>query len=676
MPARRVLGVWLSAVSLVAVGLATAPVAEAASPPGTPWTFGDNGFGQLGDGTRTARTTPTALPGISDVIDLHSGREHVVALTSAQTVRTWGSNGQGQLGLGGGADRLTPTAVPGLSGITAVTTGHYHSMALTADGRIYAWGRNADGQLGDGTRTRRNSPVLVSGIDDAIAIAAGRDMSYAVREGGTVWAWGLNGDGQLGDGTTTLRTTPVRVGTLTGVVSVSGGRDHGLALRSDGTVWAWGWNIYGQVGDGTLANKLSPVQVTTGATAVAGGAHHSFALKSDGTVQSWGRNYRAELGDGTSTNRTRPVTVLDVANAVAVGSGRDHGIAILADGTVRAWGSNENGELGDGTHTNRNRAVVVPGITGATLASGGEGHTVVLVADGPPPDLAPTARFTSTCEDLACTFDGTDSSDPEGGALSYLWDLGDGDTSTDPVVPHSFDEADTYTVRLTVTDPGGLTGTVTHQVTVGEPPVGTVAFRAAASTNTNAVRPAVTIPASVQAGDTLLLFGTTNRNATMGTPAGWTLLGMRQDAPDVKSWAFTRVAPSGVAGTSVATQLDAISKTSLTVLAYSGGGVVSASASNAEAVTRAAHPSPAVPVAGAGSWVVSYWADKTAGHSGWTLPASVTRRNNNAGSGAGQISAVTGDSGPVPAGTWAGVSATSGVASGKAISWSVVIPAA
>ncbi len=298
--------------------------------------------------------------------------------------------------------------------------------------------------------------------------------------------------------------------------------------------------------------------------------------------------------------------------------------------------------------------------------------------EGPPADLPPTAAFTSLCEDdLECAFDGTDSHDPEGGALSYAWEFGDGDTSTAPAPVHAYDEAGIYDVELTVTDPGGHSDSLSREVAVGEPPAATVSFRAAASTNTNALKPSVTVPASVQTGDSLVLLGSTNRNATMSTPAGWTLLGVRHDAPDLKSWAFTRTAQPGAAGTTVSTTLDAMSKTSLTLLAYSGAGPVVTAASAAEAGTSASHSAPAVTVGTNGSWVVNSWVDKTNGHAGWTLPAQVTHRNSSNGAGSGGIvSAVTGDSGPVFAGTWPSVAATSGASSGKAVGWSIVIPPA
>ena len=169
----RVLTRWgaACATSLALLGLsptgpaeARLPVAAAAvAPGGVPWTWGGNGFGQLGDGTTQPRLAPGPVVGLSDVVDLHGGREHVVALRGDGTVWAWGSSQQGQLGLGGTTNRPTPTQVPGLSGATAVETGHNSSLALLADGTVRTWGLNTDGQLGDGTTTQRRTPVSVVG---------------------------------------------------------------------------------------------------------------------------------------------------------------------------------------------------------------------------------------------------------------------------------------------------------------------------------------------------------------------------------------------------------------------------------------------------------------------------------------------------------------------------------
>jgi alpha-tubulin suppressor-like RCC1 family protein/chitodextrinase len=613
---------------------------------------------------------------LDNVVGLHGGREHVIALLGDGTVRTWGRNNQGQLGDGTLINRNSPLQVSGLSGIVAVSTGHYHSLALRGDGTVWTWGYNAFGQLGDGSTTRRTSPVQVSGLTNVTYVAAGRDMSYAIRADGTLWAWGLNSSGQLGDGTTAQRTTPVRVGSLTNVIAVAGGRDHSLAVVSSGAVWAWGDNDYGQVGDGTTTDRTSPVSIGLGgAVDVIAGAHHSFALLGSGGVRSWGRNYRSQLGDGTGSQRTSPVAVQGITNAVAIGSGRDHGIAILADGTARAWGHNNGGELGDGTTTERSTPVTVQGLVGAEIVSGGSNYSVALVSSGAPPvNQAPTAAFGFSCTLLDCDFNSAGSFDPDGSIADRTWDFGDGSAGSGVSPSHEYSEPGSYTVTLTVVDDEGAPDSVEHAVTVSDV-VSDVAFRAAASSNQNSISTSVTVPGSVQSGDTLVMFVTTNQNTTVTSPpSGWTLLGTEQDgSPDMESYLYTRTAPPGYAGTQVSVTLAARAKTNMVLLAYSGSSGVTAWEGQPETGNGSNHETPPVDVPGAGATVVSYWSEEISGATSWSLPGTVTQRNQNNGSGGGRINSIAGDTGSVPAGTWPGVTAGSSTGSSKALMWSVVL---
>ncbi|MGW0802067.1 S8 family serine peptidase [Nonomuraea sp. NPDC002799] len=82
-------------------------------------------------------------------------------------------------------------------------------------------------------------------------------------------------------------------------------------------------------------------------------------------------------------------------------------------------------------------------------------------------NLAPVASYTVSCNVLACSFDGTASSDADGSIASYAWTFGDGLTGTGSTNGHTYAAAGTYTVTLTVTDDQGATGSVTKQVTTG-----------------------------------------------------------------------------------------------------------------------------------------------------------------------------------------------------------------
>ena len=111
----------------------------------------------------------------------------------------------------------------------------------------------------------------------------------------------------------------------------------------------------------------------------------------------------------------------------------------------------------------------------------------------------------------------------------------------------------------------------------------------------------------------------------VATPAGWTLVGTRLSSTDTETILYSKVAAANDAGRSQAVDFTATTKATLTLLAYDGtddsaAGPIAAFASAAETTNRATHTTPGANVATAGSYVVSYWADKSSATTGWTLP--------------------------------------------------------
>ena len=98
-------------------------------------------------------------------------------------------------------------------------------------------------------------------------------------------------------------------------------------------------------------------------------------------------------------------------------------------------------------------------------AAGGNQSDTFTITRGAA-NTPPVAAFTSTCTELACTFDGSGSSDPDGSIAGYAWNFGDGSTGTGANATHTYATAGTYPVALTVTDNGGAPNTLTRNVTV------------------------------------------------------------------------------------------------------------------------------------------------------------------------------------------------------------------
>ncbi|MDD2890301.1 MAG: FlgD immunoglobulin-like domain containing protein [bacterium] len=368
--------------------------------------WGHNDVGQVGDGTtgnNKLLAITVALPGTP--IAVAGGGAHQwatdfsMALLSDGTVWAWGNNSFGQLGDGTIISKPLPVQVSGITNAIAIAAGgtggknsSVFGMALLADGTVKTWGGNTYGQLGNGTIVNSSVPVSVSGLTGVTAIACGGDFAYALLSNGTIKSWGRNnfsysyGQGMLGDGTIINRYTPVTVYGITNATAIAACAYYGLALLADGTIRAWGNNSKGQLGDGTKTTRLKPVKVCgiTNATAIAGsyfdsGNPSSIALLADGTLRTWGCNNHGQLGDGTIIAKVTPVKVSGITNAIAIARGGvDWHAAILADRTVKIWGYGDYGQLGDGTIKTKYTPVTVPGVTNVQSICGGQYHCLVI----------------------------------------------------------------------------------------------------------------------------------------------------------------------------------------------------------------------------------------------------------------------------------------------------------
>ncbi|HTU79552.1 MAG TPA: IPT/TIG domain-containing protein [Solirubrobacteraceae bacterium] len=392
------------------------------NPPGPVLAWGENN-GNLGDGETEDSDVPVEVSGLGEVRALASGWKQSLALTSDGELMGWGENPFGEVGDGTYEQRTAPVHVcaeglaecpngPYLEGVTGVSAGLLGSLALLSDGTVAAWGGNLYGDLATDTArnpyplpvcTKLESPCKPENyLREVVEVAAGADFSLALLKDGTVMAWGDNSEGALGDGTTTgpekcagegCGRVPVPVSGLSEVKAIAAGSFDALALLDNGTMMAWGSNERGQLGDGTnttssvpqpvcaIGEKSSPCSGRLGEVkSISAGYLISYALLATGEVAAWGSSLRDALGELKGGSEECPghsiewpcskvplrVEGVDGVRALAQGELAAGALVALEDGAVETWGFGEYGELGDGSLQQR----AVPGGVCLALAAG------------------------------------------------------------------------------------------------------------------------------------------------------------------------------------------------------------------------------------------------------------------------------------------------------------------
>ena len=271
--------------------------------------------------------------------------DHTLLIETDGSLWAYGNNSYGQLGDGSTTSTNIPEQILA-SNVTAVAVGQYFSLFLKSDGSLWAMGDNRQGQLGDGTTTSRSKPekIVPSGVT---AIAAGVNHSLFLKSDGSFWAMGWNRDGELGDGSSANSLVPEQI-ISSNVTAIAAEQADSLFIKSDGSLWGMGDNYWGQLGNGGGATPFE--MVSSNVTAVAGGTFHTLFLTSNGWGSSgrlWamGSNLAGQLGDGTTTSTreggtiNRPGPVQIVASGVkAIAGGAQSSTFLKADGSLWAMG--------------------------------------------------------------------------------------------------------------------------------------------------------------------------------------------------------------------------------------------------------------------------------------------------------------------------------------------------
>jgi len=281
--------------------------------------WGNNVTGQLGNNTMTSSGAPVPVSGITNAIAVSAGGQtqatccllaHTCAVLADHTVRCWGDNNWGEIGDGTMTNRLTPVPVPGVTNAIAIVSTGADSCVLHPSGAVTCWGTNNQQELAGSTGIAGASVLAGSPTGDSLLVIANN---------GSMQGWAHDLDGQLGDGTTgSDHSTPVNVVGIANAVAAavegwtSGtAAGHGCALLADGTIRCWADNNFGQLGNGTTTRSLAPVAVsgiTTAKLLAVGNPGYSCAVLADDTVACWGDGTAGELGVA-ATSSTTPVVI-------------------------------------------------------------------------------------------------------------------------------------------------------------------------------------------------------------------------------------------------------------------------------------------------------------------------------------------------------------------------------
>lgn len=216
---------------------------------GSLWAWGQNSEGQLGIGTTTGNTpygwtTPQQIGSSKDWKKISVGNQHVLALKNDGTLWAWGNNNFGQLGDGTGVNKLEPTQIGSDNDWKEIDAGFSNSLAIKNNGTL--WTSGVYQSVGFNTFTQLGTDA------DWKTVSTGQFAWTAIKVDGSLWFLkfrpGIEGGG----------FNPQKETSSNNWSQISVGYWHAAAIKKDSTLWTWGRNVEGQLGNGTNNSLNDP----------------------------------------------------------------------------------------------------------------------------------------------------------------------------------------------------------------------------------------------------------------------------------------------------------------------------------------------------------------------------------------------------------------------------------
>lgn len=299
--------------------------------------YGENGYGEMGDGTSSKIEKLTFNSRIENIADGDLGADFSIVRSFDGLVYCTGKNAFGQLGSGNRQGSKVYKKVWGMDGIVQVGAGDHFAGALSAGGEVFMWGNNEDGQLGTSDNLPyRELPEAVQGLGAVKQLSIGASHVLALLYDGSVMAWGDNRYGQLGLGYKgKFMTVPTQT-EIKSVKRVMAGRGYSLAITEKNRVIAWGHNNRNQLGFIGEKEVLFPKEVTGLKNIIkfAAGAKFVVALDDMGKLFSWGQ-YKSN----DKTYHEKPYQIEGWPYILDISANHKYGYAVTSDNKIIRWSS-------------------------------------------------------------------------------------------------------------------------------------------------------------------------------------------------------------------------------------------------------------------------------------------------------------------------------------------------
>lgn len=346
------------------------------------WAWGDNSDWQLGVGDNSSRTIPTLVKNGSDPLKVKhvaSGNKHTLAVAIDGSLWAWGNNGYGQLGNGSNNPSAIPMQIMDVDNNTLIfekvetATNLHSSFGIKPDGTLWSWGINTYGILGIGSLVPQNRPTQVLHTDDtsfkAKSIVVSQTHAIALASDDTIWAWGSNIGGQLGTndkGSEFNKTKPNKVPDYSSdgfenknIKTIAAGNNYTLIITSDNALWGCGSNKnYGLgISDNKDPNLLKPTRIKDSSGSQmyfskVAATLFSLGINPDGTLWGWASNAYGQLGLGdtlsgfdikvptlTSNFVYKPIKITQIV------AGTQNTVALDEKGRIWGMGTNKYNQL-------------------------------------------------------------------------------------------------------------------------------------------------------------------------------------------------------------------------------------------------------------------------------------------------------------------------------------------